>query len=711
MSTSIDMPPPLNIDVYSVCHNEAEFLPYFLSHYETFARQIIVYDNHSTDSSRDILRSHPKVRLIEGFGQPDVFEEDDLTALRNTCWKGSDADWVIVCDIDELLHAEDLPGELRRVGRPMVKPQGIDLVHAAMPEPGRRIIDTIHTGLLNDASSKPILFQPLALRETQFTGGSHAANPVFQDGETVHVAIGDPTHRRIQLLHCMFVGYERCIRKRMDQYRRTEQANWYRPPGFDRQEWLHHITAGYAENPFRRRVAIGKFDNIKWYTCVLHDAPQAEFTGLGAALHSALTQTDLIPVVLCDQPCPALDALLADSLTAKYVVQVVYPTIAPTLHALPARIRECLLRLSIPLLEPDEPLILATDSQVVFNALDSATLRALADQADAACCWAEAPPALLTRLPPSAVCLLAAPRLTDWSREQIAWLLEHWPGWDDPEPLCSLYRRLPDGALGRLPETCHWHCDAPVNPAARLLSLRPGVNLRRHQYPGCEATRAVLDTLPPGPLAPPAPWARSRPTLRYAKSPLVDGEWLDAELLLIHQQTQQMQVLNAAAAILWEALDMYPTASALAELLCEAQPELPRRDALITCLDFLTTLAKAGFVLPETDATGADAAYRAAPEVDIDAHDGQLTLIHTRTLAVRELDARATRLWHALPHAPDIGTLAALLRHDEPDLGEDAAVALIDAVLTDLIACGFVLAAPAAAAGAQPGALAASGTA
>jgi hypothetical protein len=240
-----------------------------------------------------------------------------------------DADWVIVCDSDELLHAEDLQGELRRVGRPMIKPQGMDLVHAAMPAPGQRIIDTIDTGLLNEACSKPILFQPRALRETHFTGGSHEANPVFLDGGTAHVAMGDPTHRRIQLLHCVFVGYERCIRKRMEQYRRTEQANWYRPPGFDHQEWVRHITEGYAENPFRRRVAIRQFDNIKWYTCVLHDAPPAELTGLEAALHSALTQTDLVPIVLCDQPCPALDAL-----KAKYVVQVVYSSLVPTTPAL-----------------------------------------------------------------------------------------------------------------------------------------------------------------------------------------------------------------------------------------------------------------------------------------------------------------------------------------------------------------------------------------
>jgi hypothetical protein len=54
------------------------------------------------------LKSHPKVKLTEGWGQKNVFEEDDLIKLRNNCWKGSDADWVIICDIDELIHSTDL---------------------------------------------------------------------------------------------------------------------------------------------------------------------------------------------------------------------------------------------------------------------------------------------------------------------------------------------------------------------------------------------------------------------------------------------------------------------------------------------------------------------------------------------------------------------------------------------------------------------------
>ena len=36
------------------------------------------------------------------MGLPEV-NDIKYAELRNSCWKGTNADWVIVCDLDELL--------------------------------------------------------------------------------------------------------------------------------------------------------------------------------------------------------------------------------------------------------------------------------------------------------------------------------------------------------------------------------------------------------------------------------------------------------------------------------------------------------------------------------------------------------------------------------------------------------------------------------
>jgi glycosyltransferase involved in cell wall biosynthesis len=96
----------MKIDVFTTCYNEQIILPYFLKHYKKFANNITVYDNMSTDNSVKIMNEYG-VNVIQ-FDTNGKFEESVLMNIRNNCWKNSDADWVIVCDTDELIYHEDI---------------------------------------------------------------------------------------------------------------------------------------------------------------------------------------------------------------------------------------------------------------------------------------------------------------------------------------------------------------------------------------------------------------------------------------------------------------------------------------------------------------------------------------------------------------------------------------------------------------------------
>ena len=53
------------IDVYGIVRNEEFLLPYFLRHYETFAYRIFICDDHTTDRTREIAKTHAKVSLLD----------------------------------------------------------------------------------------------------------------------------------------------------------------------------------------------------------------------------------------------------------------------------------------------------------------------------------------------------------------------------------------------------------------------------------------------------------------------------------------------------------------------------------------------------------------------------------------------------------------------------------------------------------------------
>lgn len=95
----------MKIDLYAVCYNEEAMLPFFLKHYEKIVSNLYIYDNMSTDSSRDILKSHPKVKY-NTFDTDGKCCEVTLTKIRNEEYKkfSYNCDYVIIVDIDEILY-------------------------------------------------------------------------------------------------------------------------------------------------------------------------------------------------------------------------------------------------------------------------------------------------------------------------------------------------------------------------------------------------------------------------------------------------------------------------------------------------------------------------------------------------------------------------------------------------------------------------------
>ena len=62
--------------------------------------RIVVNDNMSTDRTAQIARANCCEVIIDtNFRKIDA----PLTKIKNSCWKTASTDWVLVCDLDELL--------------------------------------------------------------------------------------------------------------------------------------------------------------------------------------------------------------------------------------------------------------------------------------------------------------------------------------------------------------------------------------------------------------------------------------------------------------------------------------------------------------------------------------------------------------------------------------------------------------------------------
>jgi glycosyltransferase involved in cell wall biosynthesis len=92
----------MTTDVYTICWNESFLLPHFFAHYGKFARRIVVYDNGSDDGSQEIVRRLGGV--LRTYNTRDQQDNEAMRHLKNNCWKESEADWVVVCDMDEFLQ-------------------------------------------------------------------------------------------------------------------------------------------------------------------------------------------------------------------------------------------------------------------------------------------------------------------------------------------------------------------------------------------------------------------------------------------------------------------------------------------------------------------------------------------------------------------------------------------------------------------------------
>ncbi|MGD0341564.1 MAG: glycosyltransferase family 2 protein [Bacteroidales bacterium] len=162
----------MKVDIFSLCHQEVKLLPYYMRHYSQYG-QVYLYEGHSTDGTAELAKSLGAI--IVPFDTGNEVRDDLFQNMKNNCWKNSDADWAIVCDMDEFIYHPDFLKYLETVQGTIIMPRTYEMMSDTFPTTTGQIYDEVKYGF--EGSRKMFLFKPHELRGINYGAGAHAALP------------------------------------------------------------------------------------------------------------------------------------------------------------------------------------------------------------------------------------------------------------------------------------------------------------------------------------------------------------------------------------------------------------------------------------------------------------------------------------------------------------------------------------------------------
>lgn len=231
----------MRIECFLVCWNEIDIMKLVVSHYQAFCDKITILDNYSTDGSDELAKSMGCEVIKFGDNIPNGFNDRHNRDIKNSCWKNSQADWVIVADFDEVLWMPTYPLFEYNVlqGATIFKTYGWQIMSDDWP--ANDLLE-IKNGYHFANYSKNIIFNPKEVKEINYDFGSHQCNP---KGNVVW------SETQLYVLHYKHIGgVQRTIdRYRVLQHRLSKEnrkhawgIHYNRSPASIRQEWNERMA-------------------------------------------------------------------------------------------------------------------------------------------------------------------------------------------------------------------------------------------------------------------------------------------------------------------------------------------------------------------------------------------------------------------------------------------------------------------------------------
>lgn len=217
------------ITIYTITYNEEVILPYFIKWYrDRFPNcKIVVYDNESTDNTKNICLNTPNLQYIP-YHTGNKLSDSTYLKIKNNAWKHADTDWVIVCDVDEFLDVrESNIIEFDKFEDSLIKGVGFNMCNVE----GLKDITEIKHGVRAIQYDKTILFNRKRIQEINYGAGCHHCEP---QGDVNKATISLP------LYHMKFIDVDLLVNKYKSYAHRLSDENKEMRWGYhyEQQEYL-----------------------------------------------------------------------------------------------------------------------------------------------------------------------------------------------------------------------------------------------------------------------------------------------------------------------------------------------------------------------------------------------------------------------------------------------------------------------------------------
>jgi glycosyltransferase involved in cell wall biosynthesis len=223
----------MRIDTHAVCYNEEKILPYFLRHYLQYGK-VFLYDNYSTDNSVKIAQEAGAT--VIPYDSDGKLNDLKYIEIKNNCWKGSDADWVIVGDCDEFVYHKDLAKYLENSTFTAYEPTWYEMFSEEFPTTDGQIYDVVKQGY--EAWPKFNLFKPKEFTEINYEIGCHLCKP--EGNNILNYAASE-----IVTLHMRHLGKQYIIDRNGMYAKRLSDVNIQNKWGWHLAQTPEEISEGF----------------------------------------------------------------------------------------------------------------------------------------------------------------------------------------------------------------------------------------------------------------------------------------------------------------------------------------------------------------------------------------------------------------------------------------------------------------------------------
>lgn len=233
------------IEAFFLCFNEEKMIEHTLNYYTKFCNKITVVDNQSTDNSVAIIKEKFPNVIVEKLDTGGKFIEISLTKVRNNIWKGSNADYVIVADMDEFLFDINLFDKLKEMKQQRIaipKVVGYNMFSEIFPKDYKTpIFDQVDQKFRDKIYDKRIVFSPKWVQEMNYGPGSHFCNPEY----VKDVSIKKEHCFELTLKHFKYLSREYLYEKHALNAKRSSNINKIYGHGYHYELGNEHIDSAF----------------------------------------------------------------------------------------------------------------------------------------------------------------------------------------------------------------------------------------------------------------------------------------------------------------------------------------------------------------------------------------------------------------------------------------------------------------------------------